>query len=126
MTLGERFRFVRGASGHTQESLASESGVSRTTIARIENDAQSPTVQILSALLKGCDSDLGAFLNIDQTDNGTERIIWKLRAVLDQGGEAATVIRWAVKETDQKQLLPAKPKRGKSSKKARPPSSASR
>ena len=102
MTLGERLAFIRKESGQTQKKLAEKTGVSRTTINRIENDAQSPTIQILAALLKGAGSNLGDFFNIDQTDDGIEDLLWKVRSVVEQGGEAATVIGWAVGERGRK------------------------
>lgn len=118
VTIGERFKFIREAAGHTQESLAVESGVSRSTVARIENGAQSPTVQMLDALVRACGSNLGDFFNIGMEDDGCEELLWKLRAVLEQGGEAATVIRWALGRAADVKALPEKTGGSNSSKKA--------
>ena len=116
MDLGERLAFVRESAGLNQKQLAEKTGVARNTINRIEKNAQNPTVKILHALLDSCGSNLGDFFNVDQTDNGMEDLLWKVRTVIEKGGEPATIIRWAVRETEQKQLPAAKAKKGKLSK----------
>lgn len=50
--LGHRLKTIRTAKRFTKEALAKESGISRTTIYKIETGSVSPTVETLSRLLE--------------------------------------------------------------------------
>lgn len=50
MSLGEELRLARRAAGLTQEQLAVAAKVDRGYISELENDHQSPTVDMLSRL----------------------------------------------------------------------------
>jgi transcriptional regulator with XRE-family HTH domain len=55
LLIGEVLRQARQAAGMTQEVLAFEAGVDRTYISYLENDQQSPTLEMLSKLCKCLD-----------------------------------------------------------------------
>jgi SOS-response transcriptional repressor LexA len=61
MITGERLAFFRSKAGHTQESLAVASGISRKRISEIEGDKGSPSLDTLEALLKACNVSLAEF-----------------------------------------------------------------
>ena len=71
ITTGERLSWFRNGSGHTQESLAEASGVSRQTISLIERNKGGKTgIETLEALLKACGVTLVEFFRYPEGRKG--------------------------------------------------------
>ena len=85
--VGARLAEIRESAGLTQDQLAEQSGVSRKHISAIETGATNPTVDLLGALLKCCNSTLAEFFQSRLVrryqDPDHERSHEKLQALLE-------------------------------------------
>ena len=91
MNIGERLSWFRTKSGHTQESLAAASGLTRQRISEIERNKRGcPSVETLETLLNQCNVTLEEFFRIpggqsEPVDSGRRRLYTMLDDILDAG-----------------------------------------
>ena len=78
MSLGKKLAWYRNKAGHTQESLAAESGMARPAISALErNKGGSPTIETLEKLLIPCGVTLDEFFrNPDNQGKPIEKPIF--------------------------------------------------
>ena len=90
--LGVRLADLRRRAGHTQESLAAATRVSRSHIAKIESDpTANPTIGLIETLVKGCGANLAEFFRSYAPQYPEfEETCRKLFAVMESGGRYRT------------------------------------
>jgi len=97
MATGKRLSWFRVKAGHTQDSLAVASGISRKRISEIEGDKGSPSIETLEALLKPCNASLAEFfysdLSIEQDSSKHADIFHKVELMLKNPNDAVFVER---------------------------------
>jgi putative transcriptional regulator len=94
VSIGSKLARIRNEAGLSQTDLEEKAGVSRKHISAIENDAVSPTMMVLDALIRACNSTLPDFFESRVVgrykDSNHQQLHEALQRILE-GGDKASV-----------------------------------
>lgn len=89
MEIGKRLALARDRAGMSQDALAASTGLSRTTITKMENNVSSPTLATLYAYLTACGLSLAEFFEAkipkSYSDPVHQELHEKLQVILESG-----------------------------------------
>ncbi|MCM3115702.1 helix-turn-helix domain-containing protein [Neobacillus sp. MER 74] len=107
MDLGGKLQFIRKQKGITIEDLAAKSGISKSSIDRIEKNGQSPTIQKLLKLTECLEIRIEDLISENELEIELMELLWQAKKLTKQ--EVRKVVDMLQVFDQEKQKLKNKP-----------------